>query len=160
METDEPGKLNFKAFCVFKPRQFLPAASPEEQSTGLLEVRAKSAPHSVRVLLFSAVAHIPLWPPNGTSTGTDCPVCMHLFCLFETFPLSPVMGAHLMPISVPIHLSWKVTGQRTQPDSLILLAPPNSLSPKALKLQILLCSLSRLPHCDIPASVSFLKQSV
>lgn len=74
-------------------------------------------------------------------------------CIFSAylkpFPLSPVTGAYLMPISAPIHLIWKVTGQRTQPDSLILLAPPNSLSPKALKLQILLCSLSRLPHCDI-----------
>lgn len=78
--------MSFKAFCAFKPRQFPPAGSPEEQSTVLFEVRAKSAPRSARVLLLSAVAHIPLWPQNGTSTGTNCPVCMHLFCLFETFP--------------------------------------------------------------------------
>lgn len=78
--------MSFKAFCAFKPRQFLPAASPEKQNTALLEVREKSAPRSPRVLLLSAVTYSPLWPQNETSTGTDCPVCVHLFCLFETFP--------------------------------------------------------------------------
>lgn len=74
-------------------------------------------------------------------------------CIFSAylkpFPLLPVTGVCLVPILLPIHLSWKVTAHGTQPDSLILLAPPNSLSPKALKLQILLWSLSRLPRCDI-----------
>lgn len=83
---DEPGKLSFKAFHALKSGQFLPAASPEAQSTALLVARAKSAPRHTRVLPLSIVARIPLWPQYETSPGTNCPAYVHLFCLFETFP--------------------------------------------------------------------------
>lgn len=79
---------------------------------------------------------------------------MQFFCLFKTFQIyservAAVVGAYEAPSSLPIPLSWKVTTHGAQPDSLILLALPNSLCPKALKLQIPMCSLPRLPHCEI-----------
>lgn len=79
---------------------------------------------------------------------TNPPAHVHLCCSFETFPLFSAHG-RMLPISLPVHPRWKVTAHGTQPDSLILLAPPNSLCPKALKLQTLPCSLPRLPRCEV-----------
>jgi len=147
---DEPGKWSFKACCVLKPRQFLPEASPEAQSTAFFRGKGKVCTTS-----HQGSCHFPSWHTlhcgpraKPVQVPAALPICISSACS-KPFPPSPVTGVCLAPDSLPIHLSWKVTAHRTQPDSLILLAPSNSLSPKALKLQILLCSLSCLPRCDI-----------
>lgn len=83
-----------------------------------------------------------------TQPETTPPAHVHLCCSFETSPLFSSRG-RVLPISLPVHPRWKVTAHGTQPGSLILLAPPNSLCPKALKLQTLPCSLPGLPRCEI-----------